>query len=179
MSESGIADRTPELNLAGTATRLWPTNTRGWAAPAGKTTKMSAPRPASTLSSFCVVLTTRLVFVGSPCVKFVGILFCRRMSPVWLGGFASTSKRAGGSKGCLVCMALLLDSLAGGVVLDQFQSHSEASMEERSVAELSHGCEKARNRQRTGVDAPAIKGGEQGPAGASARANCRAGHDSG
>ena len=101
------------------------------------------------------------------------------MSPVWPGGFASTSKRAGGSKLLFGMYGIAVGSLAGGVVLDQFQSHSEASMEERSVAELSHSCEKARNRQRTGVDAPAIKGGKQGPAGASARANCRAGHDSG
>ena len=135
MSESGIADRTPELNLAETATRLWPTNTRGWAAPAGKTTKMSAPKPVSTPSSFGVVLTTRLVFVGSPCVKLVGFLFCRRMSPIWLGGFASTWKRAGGSKRLFGMYGIAVGSLAGGVALDQFPSHSEASMEERSVVE--------------------------------------------
>ena len=88
-------------------------------------------------------------------------------------------EECGWIEGLFGMYGIAVGSLAGGVVLDQFQSHSEASMEERSVAELSHGCEKARNRQRTGVDAPAIKGGEQGPAGASARANCRAGHDSG
>ena len=70
-----------------------------------------------------------------------------------------------------------MGSLADGLVLEQCQSHSEASMEERSVAELSR-VRQGGNRQRRRVDAP-IKGGEEGPVGASARADCRARRDSG